>query len=457
MSDPIPSSTLEQTIDTTTAEVSGKMWSAGTLRYTKGGILMLFFWLAWNDFCFMLMEQVPSLTPILMKDHGASNKEIAFYMSTLCGVFTLWINPFISTWSDRHRSPFGRRRPFLFFAAPFCALFLAAIPFAPRLAPILGIGGSSAVIMLIGIAFICFAIFNSVMQSLFSYYFYDVVPVSLLGRFGSVTKIVTTLATFLWNYWFFGLAAKHMEAVYVGIAGFFLVIYMATLWRVKEGEYPPPDERKRSWFGPIRAYFVECYSQPYYRWIFAASVIYQIGNMSNMYQVFYFRDTLGMSLDTIGKMRSWPSLLIVLLAYPAGALVDRRNPMRVIPPALFVWAGINVGCFFFLRGPISLLICLGLITLIVFVFQVGMGILPVKVFPREKLGQFCSANSVSSAVVGFIIAVPLGMLFDHLKDYRYVFIWSATFEVLAGFMYIKVYRNWKRVGEQAPLVQSHNG
>ena len=79
----------------------------------------------------MLMEQVPGLVPLLLKAHGASNKQLALYLTTLSGVFTIWINPVVSAWSDRHRGPFGRRRPFLLAATGPCAVLLACIPFAP--------------------------------------------------------------------------------------------------------------------------------------------------------------------------------------------------------------------------------------------------------------------------------------------------------------------------------------
>ena len=43
-----------------------RIWTAGTLRYTKGGLIILFFWLVWNDFFLMLMEAVkPALTGLL--------------------------------------------------------------------------------------------------------------------------------------------------------------------------------------------------------------------------------------------------------------------------------------------------------------------------------------------------------------------------------------------------------
>lgn len=429
-----------------------RSWVVGTLHYTKAGIIMLFFWLMWNDFCLVLKGAVPSLVPILLKDLGATNAQMALFMGTFTGMLTIWINPVVSTWSDRHRGPQGRRRPFLFFAAPFCALFLCAIPFMPHLAPYIGVKTASGVIALVGLAFIGFTVFNSVISAIFSYYYWDVVPMVLLGRFNSIAKIVTTVAGFLWSFFIFGLAEKHMQGVFAGISALFLVVYTFSLWKVKEGDYPPPPPRKKeALLAPVRRYFVECFSQSYYLWVFGAGVMFQIGNFTNMYQIFYFRDTLGLSLDTVGKMSAWPALLIVLIAYPAGALMDKLNPIRLVAPSLVACSLVNLGCFFFLRGPWTLLVWVGLLGIMMFFFQISYGVMNVEVFPREKIGQFCSANQISASLVALPMTYFVGMLVDYIKDYRYTFMWSAVFQLLAAAMFYKVYRNWVREGGCPPV------
>ncbi len=441
-----------------------KSWAVGTLRYTKGGLVVLFFWLIWNDFFLALMETVkPTLTGLLMKDHGASNMEIALYMSTLSAILTSWINPVVSTWSDRTRTKWGRRRPFLLMATPPAAVCLALIPWAPRIwawlmhfewfAVSLGAVPINGPVLAIGVCTILFSFFNAVLLAIFTYFFWDVVPEPVLGRFNAISKIVTTIKTFIWNYWLFGLAESYMEWIYGGIAFLFLVVYMISILVIKEGEYPPPDEHKKGGkiFAPIRAYFVECFGNSYYLWIFAAFIFYQLGNLAVIYRIFHWRDTLGMGLDTIGKMQAWPSAAIVLLGFPLGAMVDRLNPMRVIAPSLLIWGTVNVACFFFLKGPTSLLIMLTAIALAQFIFSVCVGVLTIEVFPREKIGQFCSANAICQQVFCLIVGPLLGLLLDHLKDYSYVYLWSAIFQFLAAGLFIKVYLNWLRLKKNPPL------
>ena len=107
-------------------------FSIGTLTYDKKGLWLVFFWLMWNDFSITLLEQVTNLTGILMRDRGASYTLMAGF-GAVGGILGMGINPFFSTWSDRLRTRFGRRRPFLLVATPLFAVSLCAIAFMPDL------------------------------------------------------------------------------------------------------------------------------------------------------------------------------------------------------------------------------------------------------------------------------------------------------------------------------------
>jgi hypothetical protein len=332
-----------------------KFWCIGTLRYTKGALLMLFVWLMFNDFFLMLMEAVkPALSGILMRDHGATNTEIALYLSTLSAVFTIWINPVVSTASDRTRTRLGRRRPYLLAATPPAALFLAAIPWAPdgwnwlmRLpwfAAHFGAGSINGAVLAIGVCCILFSIFNAVLLSIFTYYFWDVVPKSVLGRFNAIAKIVTTIKSFIWNYWIFGMAEKHMHLIYGVLAGAFFIAYMASLIMVREGEYPPPEPRKKkSLLEPIKGYFTDCFSHSYYLWFFAGFVLYQLGNVSNTWRIFHWKETLGLSLfsrEKIGQFCSANAISQQIFSFMitplAGLFFDRVNDYTYV----YLWSAI---------------------------------------------------------------------------------------------------------------------
>ncbi len=166
------------------------VYHVGTLRYTRHGLYVLFFWLMWNDFSITLLEQVGGLVGFLYKDLGASNFEMASFGS-ISGLISMWINPWFSTWSDRTRTKYGRRRPFVFLATPFFALFLMLIPYMPAFYHRLARYPMAAEILQhlpikgeIFFIFICSfvsGVFNAMVLAIFSYLYWDVVPANVLG------------------------------------------------------------------------------------------------------------------------------------------------------------------------------------------------------------------------------------------------------------------------------------
>ena len=103
-----------------------KLYHVGTLTYTKASLAILFCWLLWGDFCYMLMETVvPSIMPLKFKALGASNTSLGMIMTTIPMIINSVFNPVISFKSDRYRSRWGRRIPFIICTMPFLCGSLA--------------------------------------------------------------------------------------------------------------------------------------------------------------------------------------------------------------------------------------------------------------------------------------------------------------------------------------------
>ncbi len=75
----------------------------------------------------------------------------------------------------------------------------------------------------------------------------------------------------------------------------------------------------------------------------------------------------------------------------------------------------------------------------------------IEVFPREKLGQFCSANALSILIVTNTATLFCAWFFDHLKNDRCAFLWQAVFLFLGALAFIKVHANWKKRRGQVPV------
>ena len=434
-------------------------FTVGTLTYDKKGLWLVFFWLMWNDFSLMLLESVTGLTGILMRDRGASYTLMATF-GAVGGILGMWINPFFSTWSDRLRTRFGRRRPFLLISTPLFAISLCAIAFMPDLYHFLmKFNVMSAVlnripvngeVLFIGMASIVSGLFNGVVLAIFSYYYWDVVPELVLGRFNSITKIVTVSAGMAWNFLIVGYAEHHTKMVYIGVSVFCLSVYLLSVWRVKEGDYPPPEARRTTnVLEPFLDYFRDCFSKPFFLWIFVGTLFFQLGNLGGGYQFFYLRYDLEMDLTTTGWINGVGSIATtifgVLLGYSVGSMIDRLKPIRVIPVSFFVWSLLALISFCYVHDKISAAIMSALINVNLFVFGVAVGAVTVELFPREKLGQFCSAQAFFYQTIIMILnPLLISPFFDWLKFNRAGYLWSAFFYFLAGLVTIKVYLNWKR-------------
>ncbi|MBE2205602.1 MAG: MFS transporter [Chthoniobacterales bacterium] len=435
-------------------------FSVGTLTYDKRGLWLVFFWLMWNDFSITLLEQVTSLNAILMRDRGASYTLMASF-ATIGGLLGMGINPIFSTWSDRCRTRFGRRRPFLLVAAPLFAVSLSGIAFMPDFyhfltgfesaAAMLSLIPINGEVLFIGLAATVNGLFNAVVLAIFTYYYWDVVPEVVLGRFNSLAKIVTVAAGMVWSFWVIGYAEHHTKIVYIGVSAFCLTIYMVSVWRVREGQYPPPEPRKTSNpLEPITDYFRDCFTEPYYLWIFFGTLLFQLGNLGGNFQFFYLRYDLGMDLATTGWINGVGLLATTLfglfLGYTTGSWIDRLKPVRVLPATFFVWAGLSLISFFYIRDKESAAVMAVLININMFAFGIALGAVTVELFPRSKIGQFCSAQAFFYQTLIMILnPLVISPFFDWLKFNRGGYLWSAAFQFLAGLVGIKIYYNWKQM------------
>jgi maltose/moltooligosaccharide transporter len=440
-----------------------KLFRCGTLAYTKEQLFQLFFWLCLNDFTITMLQDPIGFGGFLQKDHGATNTQIAIF-GTIGTIMNCWINPFFSVWSDRTRTKWGRRRPFLLIATPPLALFIMVMPYMPTLEHyLLRFPSMSAFfkaipmdgsVFMVGLCTLVITTFNSIVGTLFSYLYWDVVPQEVLGRWTSMTRIVGAIAGFIWQFFFFGLADHHMKALCVCMSIFALTIYLASVLMVKEGEYAPVDKHEKGgpWFASIRAYFVECFSDRFYLWIFGGFAFASINWGTGNYIGFYLRYNLGLDYDAMGKMNAWPGLLTIVLGYFLGSMTDRLHPMKVFVPSFVILGLIYVGSFFFIYDKWSYLFWSCLTTVGQFANGVTYGALLPQIFPREKFGQFCSANATCSMIVNLLLGLPMARMFDLLhSNYRYAYLVAAFSMFGAGAMFMKVARNYEARNGKAPV------
>ncbi|NBY65681.1 MAG: MFS transporter, partial [Verrucomicrobia bacterium] len=228
------------------------LWQVGTLTYSAFGLATLTFWLLWGDVAWSMRDRsVPSVMQLLFQKFGASNFVSSLLISTLPYGLILLIGPIVSYRSDRHRSRWGRRIPFLALHIPFVVLSMVAVAFSPSLGQLLhqilgqfSPGLSTCTLIIIAMGWGVFELATVVANAVFYGLINDVVPSSLLGRFYGVFRAISLIASILFNYYVFGKAEQHFPLVFLGIGLVYGLSFTMMCLKVKEGEYSPPPQPK---------------------------------------------------------------------------------------------------------------------------------------------------------------------------------------------------------------------
>ena len=174
---------------------------------------------------------------------------------------------------------------------------------------------------------------------------------------------------------------------------------------------------------------------------------------------------VGLTLQDMGTIGGVSTLLCAIFLIPAGFYVDRRHPVRV---------GLYAMALGLLLTPLQALFLIRMShahVLLLFIFtqgiQLPMGIVfqaseipfMMRVLPRSRFGQFCSANALVRSGVVIVSSMSIGVMMDLLKVYfektlgipgnyyyRLIFLWPLVFVSIALYFRFKLYRMWLKLG-----------
>jgi MFS family permease len=439
-------------------------YRAGTLSYTRFGLATLFFWLLWGHFVYVLMEAViPAILPLLLRHHKATNTEISFITTSLNVIGNMAFNPVVSFWSDRHRGPSGRRRPFIVWTTPFVVLCLALTPFGPDLAAWLGtfpevrrVLDLSPVVpaVLFAAVFVAgFQVFDVFVGSVYYYLVRDTVPEDHLGRFYGWFRLAGSLAPLLFNLLIFGHAETHMKTVFVAVAVFYGVGMYLMCWNVKEGEYPPPEDIHHghaAWYARLwdclRAYVRDCLRDPVYGWTFLATGVAMWAGSAGVFAVLFYREELCITLKVQGQVNAINNVLTLCIALPLGWLVDRWNYFRLTQLGAAVQGLVCIGGWLLIRDVPTLIAFGVLYTVPKMAYVMAMTRSIIAVYPKEKYGQFGSAGAAFASLGSIAMSIVAAKFVDALGNYRSYLLWQGIFLVVAGLLFVVVERRWLKLG-----------
>ncbi len=454
---------------------SPQTFRCGTLTYTKIGLVSLFVWLLWGDFCFTIMETVvPSILPLKLKSLNCPNWILGAIMTTIPNFLTVTVTPYIGVKSDRCRSRWGRRMPFIVSTLPFLCISLIVLGWSEELSkhlqngiPFLaGFPQAAITIALIGVVMVIFQFFNQFINSIFFYLFNDVVPASHLGRFAGAFRIVGTGASALFNWFIFPHAQTHMHEIFLGAAILYGVGFGVMCFFVKEGKYPPLDESQTKKIGRIaslKLFFKESFCERFYWYLFASAGVMAFASAAWSFSMFISLE-MKMNLEMLGKYNTILMLVGMIATYFAAKYIDRWHPLRVYTyVVIFTMTGpaMNwIWIFIDLPGHIYFYLSLGAQLLYAFMNALSAACvvpLSMRLFPHSRFGQFSSAQGIVRSLCAIVAGVVMGAYFDILRIvfvdnpspdfcYRFSFIWSTSACLLNFSVICLAYRRWNALG-----------
>jgi len=460
-----------------------KVFRVGTLIYSKAGLISLFAWLLWADVCFVLMEGIPGLIPLKLKALDTPNWLMAVMLSTIPMLLNATICPWVSFKSDRHRSKLGRRLPFILYTAPFLTCALIAIGFSDPIGHWLhrglqswGIEATPNMVILgvIGFSSTMFAFFNMFVGSVFWYLFNDVVPQEVLSRFLSLMRVASTATGAFYNFFIFRYAETHMAWIFLGGAVLYFVTFPLLCLFVKEGEYPPPPlnlDGKTGVISGLKTYGLECYSHRFYWLYYMYTGFTSIGVTILMFGIFFMQE-MGLTMAQIGQLTGLGGIWTVALYYFGGMLADRFHPLRMLI------VGVACNTVLGMTGLVWLFITPSphtffLVSLVVGIVAAPIGVLAgvsampaeMRIFPKERYGQFCSANALVRSVFVLLAGPFAGIFVDLMKRlhhgsdfaYRYIPVWTTVFGLLGFGCLSLLFLEWKRLGGDESFVPPEVG
>lgn len=469
---PQPTATAAASAGNASNSEHAHTYRCGSLTYTKAGLFALVAWMLWGDFCYTLMEAVvPSILPLKLKDLGCSNWMMGMIMSTIPGILGMTICPYVSFKSDRCRSRWGRRIPFILWSMPFLCLSLVLLGWSEDISAFLranvsvlsGFSPAAVTIGLIAIFMVMFQFFNDFVASVFNYLFNDVVPTQFLSRFMGLFRIAGTLAGAAYSFFIFKYAETYMREIFTGAAILYLVGFGLMCLKVKEREYPPleDDEKKSSRGGAgLMTFFKESFSHKFYWLIFIGSAFGAIAGAINTFNIFFLRD-MGLTLDQIGKLGAIMGIAMLSATYFAAIFIDRWHPVRITAySSVFSLIALSmnwVWIFVNLPGDFYFWLCLA--TSMTSTFYMALSTVAgtprqMRLFPQSRYGQFCSAQAMLRWLCTIMGGVSAGLFVDMVRSfcknpdfaYRFNFIWSLFFTGISVVVGIIVYLYWLRMG-----------
>ena len=408
-------------------------FEAGTLRYSALGLAMVMTWLLVGELGIAMRDR--AMIPVsleLLRRFAATDHQVSLLLSGVPAVLSLLVSPLIGPVSDRFRSRWGRRRPFLLALAPLGGLSLLCMALSAKLgtalAPLMP-GGPNMALIAFSIGWTVFAAVLLCVQALYSGLVNDVLPQAWLGRFFGLYRMVSLSIGIGFFLWVFPLLDAHPYLIIGVIAAIFTAMLTLMCAMVREGQYPPPapPPARTPLVTRLRALGVSAMALPGSGWLYGALIFggLSFGPFNTFSQ--YYAQTLGVSKADLGELASLAYAVSMVLALPIGVLVDRWGAVRMSLAVMGLYA-ISIGAGYCLLHDAAIFRPVYLLHVVLSgSYFTAAASLPMALFPRLDFLRYCAFRDLTGSVIGIALSLSQGALLDYSgHNYRLTLLFGAA-------------------------------
>lgn len=443
-----------------------KHWKAGTLTYSAGGLVILFIWLLLGDFAWSMRDRsVSPMAQWYLRSLDVPNLLFGLLVSSFPAAVALILGPVVSVRSDRYRSKWGRRIPFLLVTTPIGAFGMLGIALTPLTARwVHGHFPEQSEVM---ISIICFGVFWAAFefatvagQAVFGGLINDVVPKPLLGRFYGLFRTVSLIDGIIFNEWIMRHVPTHFTMILGAIAIFYGVAFTWVCLKVREGDYPPPppeEVQRQPVVQRVKTetvlYFKECFSNSYYLSVFLMLTAGALAFLPvNAFSI-PFAHSLGVDMKLYGRCLAIGFSVSLCLTFFQGWLVDLFHPMRMSMVALLCYAAVAVWGATFVRSAETFSIAFVLHSVVSGFYFTSAASLGLRLYPHEKFAQFASAGGIVLSLCAMVLSPLVGFTIDSTgRQFHYTFWGGALLALVALGSAVYTYRRFRKLGGPAHYV-----
>jgi MFS family permease len=245
-------------------------------------------------------------------------------ITTLAGLAALIAQPLVGVLSDRTRSRFGSRRPWILVGALIGTVAMLTA----------GLSGGIAVLT-IGVCFVQFG--YNMLQGAFTAVLPDRVPERFRGRYSTLAGLGVLIGAVLGPV-FGGIFVSVIPVGYIALAGILLLLVVVFLLAVPEADTRQKERPAFSLVAFLRGFWVNPVKHPDFAWGFLGRLfLFGAFNLSAAYQLYIAQDYVGIAaadaraLVPLLSAAAVPGMIIgTVVAGPLSDRLGRRKPLVLI-------------------------------------------------------------------------------------------------------------------------------